>query len=401
MSFLELTKALGVENHKDLPDGYYPVPESRIGELCTLDMIDSLQEKYDLFGEYYEAVREGFLDLENDPNRKLYLDSISLYLKDATLEEAIAIKYPSSVNTPASNMLPLLAHLPSIEDVYKMLIKRGLTHDEALADLGIYKKYLYEEEKYRSKIVGIQPFISTWISRFDKGAILYFGHAGLNFQPAFMPVLSPYIIRNKKSGELKALFGNDYPVHKSGIPLGNPGAKDAEGSIKAKFYETENSYSGHPATESVISLVPETFSKEEWEKIISPGDCVVTLHIFWNADLTPEAVDHAFKEGMKKCVEYYPEYNFKALRCHTWFTNPVICDILGENSKISRFSSRFCRFPCFSGATMVMGSVFPNGRDNLEKLEEKTTLQRGVKKYLLEGKYIYESDGLLPIDEIY
>ena len=64
MTFLELTKALGVDNHSDLPDGYYPVPDNRKGELCTKEMIESLQEKYDLFGEYYEAVREGFLILK-------------------------------------------------------------------------------------------------------------------------------------------------------------------------------------------------------------------------------------------------------------------------------------------------------------------------------------------------
>ena len=31
MTFLELTKALGVDNHLDLPDGYYPVPDKRKG----------------------------------------------------------------------------------------------------------------------------------------------------------------------------------------------------------------------------------------------------------------------------------------------------------------------------------------------------------------------------------
>ena len=398
MTFLEITKALGVENHSDLPDGYYPVPDNRKGELCTKEMIDSLQEKYDLFGEYYRAVLEGFSDLKNDPLRKNYLDSISLYLKDASLNEAIAIKYPPSVNTPASNMLPLLAHLPSIEDTYEMLIKKGLTHNEAKEDLGIYKKYLREEEHYRSKIVGIQPFISTWISRFDKGAIVYFGHSGINFQPIKLPENFPFIIRNKQSGELKALFGNDYPVHKSGIPLGNPDATDEDGSFKAKFYETESDYVGHPASENFISKEIKAFSKDEWELIISPREDVITLHVFHNADLTPEAVDYALNYGVKRCIECYPEYNFSGVRLCTWFLNTNVCEILGEEAKISKFANRFLRFPGFSGARLLFGCVFPKGYDNLQELEERTTLQRGIKKLLLEGKHIYEPIGIIPID---
>lgn len=215
-------------------------------------MIESLQEKYNLFGDYCAAVHEGFLEIEKDPLKKACLESISLYFKDVTIAEANAIKYPLSDNTPALNMLPLLAQLPSIENTYELFREKGLTHTEAVAHLGFIKMYMREEELHRSRIIGISRFISNWMCRFTKGAILYLGDAGLNFQPSIQPDHFPYILKNKNSGELLPVFGKDFPVHKSGIPLGSADAEDEEGSFIATFKESENAYIGHPANAFMI-----------------------------------------------------------------------------------------------------------------------------------------------------
>lgn len=402
MTFEELTKKLGVEDHQPIPNGYYPVPDQRKGELCTVGMIDNLQKKYGLFEEYYEAVREGFLDLENDPLRKTYLESISLYFKDLTALEAttMKIKYPSSVNTPASNMLPLLVHLPSIDGTYETYRQKGLSHDEAIACLKIYSIYLREEEHYRSKIIGISPAISNWMSRFTKCTIIYLGHAGLNFQPASLPDNSPFILKNLRSGELVGVFGKNIPVHKSGIPLGSAGAEDEEGSFIAKFEETDEAYIGHRANERYISKEPTTFSKKEWQLVLSPGDDMISVHIFWEADFTPEKVSASLEEGVRIAIACYPEFNFKALHCNSWLMSPDINEALGEKSKLSQYSARFMRFPVKDAGIATLNYVFPNGYEKLEELEEKTTLQRAIKKKLLAGQHIYVTRGVIPLTEV-
>lgn len=400
MTFEELTKKLGVEDQQPIPNGYYPVPDQRKGELCTIEMIDDLQKKYELFAEYYEAVREGFLDLENDPLRKEYLDAISLYFKDSTGLEGATIKYPPSVNTPASNMLPFLAHLPSIDGTYETYRQRGLSHDEAITCLKIYSIYLREEEHYRSKIVGLSPFVSNWMSRFTKGKILYLGHAGLNFQPAPLADNAPFILKNLKSGELVGVFGKDIPVHRSGIPLGSAGAEDEEGSFIASFKETDEAYIGHRANERYISKEPTTFSKKEWQLVLSPGDDMISVHIFWDADFTPEKVSASLEEGVRRAIACYPEFNFKALHCSSWLMSPDINEALGEKSKLSQFASRFLRFPVKDAGRSVLGHVFPNGHEKPEELEENTSLQRAFKKKLLSGKYIYVTRGVIPLTEV-
>lgn len=399
MTFEELTNKLGVADHLPLPPGYYPVPKERENELCSLAMIDSLQEKYGIFSEYYQAVREGFLDMDNDPLRKAYLDSISLYFKDAPVEQAREIKYPQSENTPASNMLPLLAHLPSIDNTYEIFRKRGFNHEEAVSCLSIYTLYLREEEKYRSKIIGISGRISNWMSRFTKGTIFYLGDGGLNFQPIKLPDVFPTILMNKKDKRYVPIYTNNSRIHKSGVPFGSAGAKDTEGLFLTSYEETQDAFIGHCANGRTVSEKPQTFAKNEWELVLSPGDDVISVHIFWDADLSPNIVDTAFNKGIKRAIECYPEFNFKALYTCTWLISPEVNDALGENSKLSQFASRFVRFPVVSDGKSVIRHVFPNNNvNNLNDLVENTSLQRAFKAKMLAGEFIYNTRGVIPLN---
>lgn len=397
MTFEELTKRLGIDGQMSLPNGYFPAPLERSNELCSLEMIRSLQEKYNLFAEFYEAVKEGFLDIKNDPIRSAYLDAVSLYFKDASIDEVLKIKYPSSVNTPASDMLPLLVHLPSIESTYQIYIDRGLSREEALTCLGIYAIYLHEEKAYRSKIVGISPVISNWMSRFTKGTIIYLGDSGFNFQPIKTPCDFPNILKNRESGAYVTLFADGYDVHKDGIPLGSKAAEDINGAFKTVFEETSDSYIGHISDARCIEMVPKVFSKSEWELVLKGGDDVISTHIFWDSDFTPEKIDCAFNRGIDKTVKAYPEYDFKALFCCSWLMSPEINDSLGKTSKLSMFSARFVRFPTVSDAVAVKHYVFPNDRkSDVFNYEENTSLQRAIKQKLMNGKYVYDTCGVIP-----
>ncbi len=397
MTFEELAVSIGVKNPVALPAGYYPVPEERKHELCSLAMIDSMQQKYNLFAEYYDAVKEGFEAIKKDTQRKAYLDSVSLYLKDASFKEASQIRCPEPENTPATNMLPVLLHLPSLEKTYTELISRGFTHQEAVKDLSVLNIYIREEEHYRTGIVGISSFISFWLYRFTKLQILYFGKAGINFHLIAADYNFPYVLRNKKSRKIVTAFGNNFAIHKSGIPLNSAGATDTDGCFTACFKETDEEYIGHVSDEKYVSKTAEVFKKSEWELIVSPGDDIITLHIFWDSNLTPEAVQEALDEGVEKCRLCYPDKDFKAISCCSWLMSPYINEILGENSKLSQFSSRFVRFPIVSGATLMYNYVFPGQKCPPEEYIAHTRLQKGVKQLLMDGKYFYETCGIIPL----
>jgi len=395
MTCSELSQALNVQISEQVWERYFPLLNTCSSELCTEAMIDRLQDRFQLFGRYYTDVKEGFADLKNDPARKLFLDIFSLYMRECTVAEARAIPYPAPAGTPASHMLPLLVHLPSVEQAYDKLIARGFTHGEAVNTLSAYKIYLWEVENHRDGFIGISPAISCWMSQFTKGDMFYPGHGGINFQIITLPKDEPYFLRNRKTGKIQPVFGNSVRFHRSGLVLGSAGAEAPEGAFTAEFTETEKEYIGNPVENNLASAEAVHFSKDEWELALQPGDSVITTHIFWGSDFSPETVSLAFSEGQRMAREYFPEYSFKALRCFSWLMNPVINEALGKEAKLSQFSARFIRYPRISAAKAFLPYVFPGVSGDYAQYPENSRLQKVFKQILLDGGHIHEYPGVV------
>jgi len=395
MTRTELSQALNVPIPEHVWATYYPVIEAHSAILCSDALIDRLQNRFDLFGDYYKAVKEGYADLENDPARKLFLDIFSLYMRECTTAEAKLISYPAPAGTPASYMLPLLVHLPSVEQTYEQLTARGFTHEEAVHTLSAYKIYIWEVENHRDGFIGIPPGISCWMSQFTKGDIYYPGHGGLNFQIITLPKDEPYFLRNRKNGKIVPVFGSGVRFHRSGLVLGSAGAEDPEGSYTAEFAETAKEYIGYPVKNNLATNEKVSFSKEEWELALQPGDSVITTHIFWGSDFSPETVSLAFSEGQRMAREYFPEHHFKALRCFSWLMNPAINEALGEDAKLSQFSARFTRYPRISAAKAFFPYVFPGVNGDYQDYPENSRLQKALKQILLNGGHVHEFPGVI------
>ena len=395
MDLSELKKQLNIEIDLEKFAPYFPLPKSRENELCTIELIERLQKKFNLFSEYYEDVKAGFFDLLKDANLLLYMHILSLYIKDCTIDEGKVIVCPSYNGTAASAMLPLLVHLPSIERLYEDMRNRGFTDEEAKSTLKIYYVYMREEKLHRGGYVGISPAISAWMTQFTKGQIFYPGYAGLNFQLLNIAHNDPYFLRNRQNGEIIALSGEEQTFHRSGKVLGSAGCEDEEGSFKGLFEETETDYIGNPIRNYITLREPETFFKTDWELVLKPLDRVLCTHIFWDADLSPELVDKALSEAKRYCEQYYPECGFKGIYCSSWMMNPLIGELLGKESKIDKFASRFMRYHKKSFGTLYRSFVFPGKYNSIEEFPETTRLQKGFKKRLLEGGYIYETPGVI------
>lgn len=395
LNLTELSKALGVDIPADKLSSYSPIPDGRNAELCSLELIERLEERFHLFGEYFDDVKAGFEDLKNDPARWEYLNILCLYIKDHEMPEAGTLAYPPYVGTPASAMLPLLVHLPSIEGLYDGMRRRGFTHEEAKTTLSIYRQYMREEKLYRGGYVGISGGISNWMAYFTKGNFFYPGYAGLNFHLTNIPHNDPYFLRHRKTGEIQPLFGDGQEFHRSGILLGSAGAEDTEGMFIAQFEETNTAYIGNPSRGGLTSRERERFCKSEWELVLKPLDRVLGTHIFFDADLSPDQLDIAFREAERMGREYFPECGFKGIYCSSWMMNPMIGEILGEQSKIHGFASRYTRYQKQSAGTLYRSFVFPGKYETDEQLPENTTLQREFKKHLLAGGHIYEVPGVI------
>ncbi|MBR2615747.1 MAG: hypothetical protein IKC69_03625, partial [Clostridia bacterium] len=79
----------------------------------------------------------------------------------------------------------------------------------------------------------------------------------------------------------------------------------------------------------------------------------------------------------------------------SWLLSPVLNEVLGEEAKISRFSSLYTRFPRKNAGKAPFSYVFPMGYDSLESLPEDTRLRRALKKHYLEGGFVYDTSGII------
>lgn len=112
----------------------------------------------------------------------------------------------------------------------------------------------------------------------------------------------------------------------------------------------------------------------------------IAIHIPSDADLGESSVAQSIKDFNDFRAKYYPEWKAVNLTSDTWMLMPELKEMLREESNIIAFQNLFEIDTVDYDATWYMGWIFP-GIENIDEfLPEKTTLQRKMKKYLLEGK---------------
>lgn len=392
MNFYESALKLEIEIPEDAKN--LVPPET---ELCTEELIDSLEEKYGLFGEYYAVVKKALCDIQQDEAMKTWLNCAAHYYRLADHDHARDLPVPLTDGSLARDFLPLMVMLPSVDAAHEIYRKRGFSHEDASDFLGCIKLNIFIVE---SRILG-RPAITTgyfrWLAHYMKGTI--FDYGGLNFELK-NSMKTGALLKHKNSGEYAVLCIRER-VHRDGMPLGSAGFEDEEDSFTASFEETEDAFIGHPAKDFRISREKKHFPKSEWELVLAPEEHVINVHIPRNTDLSPESVRKAYRGAREIIAKCYPDYSPKLFNCSSWLMDPNLKELLGEQSRISQFGAPYLRYPNKSAGKEVFSFVFcPEDAKDLSALPERTTLERKLKELYVNGGFIYAYTGFLPFDQI-
>ena len=121
----------------------------------------------------------------------------------------------------------------------------------------------------------------------------------------------------------------------------------------------------------------------------------IQIHIPSDAGLSQQAVLESNSRFKRFCKQYYPEWEGKEMYCQSWLLSPVLKDILNGNSNILSFQELFDVVETDEESMAVLDWVFPGFNEISDKLPENTSLQRNMKRYLLEGKKIGWTKGIL------
>jgi len=124
------------------------------------------------------------------------------------------------------------------------------------------------------------------------------------------------------------------------------------------------------------------------------GDKIISVHIPSDAVMTRDNLNKSYEAAASFLKKYFPEYGNAITYCITWLLDPALKDLLPANSKILEFQSDYKIIKIVNNDKSFMRWVYNKDTDDYNSLPENTTLQRNIKKHLLEGGNISLATGI-------
>lgn len=133
----------------------------------------------------------------------------------------------------------------------------------------------------------------------------------------------------------------------------------------------------------------------EYERKTVNGEPIISLHIPSDALLTREYLKESYDHARNLIGLHFPEYASAEMVCNSWLLSPALKKLLPESSHILQFQRAFIITEIDYEDTEFMEWVFKNPKLSIDKLPETTSLQRNMKKYLMDGGKVGSAFGKL------
>lgn len=225
----------------------------------------------------------------------------------------------------------------------------------------------------------------AWIMlRLFTGDVLRFGRLEYNRCRSFCDVLA---FRHKRSGELRVLLNGSYAVNEDGR-VAAPGENiafrtDHPFGIFGPYYGYPVSEDGRIHRELAVA------DPAEWECVLRPWDPVLYMHIPELGPLTPEQVRKSYADVRKFYSRADSDYHPKAIICGSWLFDPVLQELLPDDSNLCRFQKSGFILPSHGKKSDAVRRVFgvQAAKNGISSVEWKTGLQKALGKYIMDGGF--------------
>lgn len=136
---------------------------------------------------------------------------------------------------------------------------------------------------------------------------------------------------------------------------------------------------------------PRQFSLNEFRigaleyEFVSGQNPEIAIHIPSDADMNINSTKQSLNDFYNFREKFFPDLKNVSLTCDTWMLMPDLQKLLNENSNILSFQKLFEIDNIDREAVWYMDWIYPGYQNIDENLPENTSLQRELKKYLLNG----------------
>lgn len=135
----------------------------------------------------------------------------------------------------------------------------------------------------------------------------------------------------------------------------------------------------------------------EYEMKHIDGNIVIGIHIPSDVDFSPSAIDNSLASAKHFFATYYPKLSNAEYRCHSWFLDRQLKEMLNDNSNILSFQYRFEIFDEGEISTDFIEWLYNTRTTDYDNLPENTSLQRNMKKHIFSGGVIRNAYGRLKL----
>lgn len=316
----------------------------------------------------------------------------------------IRTKNYTEFSTSVANIQQLLRKAaPELSDLYPLMVfaaAAGLTKElngragipeyitiETLKDINIWIDNFYQTNRR----YGLAEH--PWLARHYSGNLFKIGRLQYEILP--YPDWG-YVFKNSKTGEFVTLSANAQ-ISSSGHITGSSGEEDC--MFQASFSFNGEVFEGNKIdTENGIVLEQKvTLSTSEWQLVLKPGDLVWNLHIPQGEKMDYELCLESMKLAGEFFEKHFSELRFSAIICGSWLLDSNLVHILPQNSNIVRFMRLWHKLPIKAGVPMIFERVYGFGfkEKDIASAPENSTLQKNLKRYILDGGKTYTTGGYI------
>ncbi len=190
------------------------------------------------------------------------------------------------------------------------------------------------------------------------------------------------VYRNKTDNKVIAFYRSENAFRKDGVLNGvnnidKPYGKTIYNKTKHKLLATKISPCGVIGQNEEINL-------EDYELVLKKGDILLGFHIPGGPGYNVQNLILSAKAAKKLYDKYFPEISIKGIGSESWLYDPHLRLLLSEDSNIISMQNKMYIYPIYAGCDMIFGEMF-GGEKNIDKLPQKTSLQKQAKKHLQKG----------------
>ena len=268
---------------------------------------------------------------------------------------------------PVAPLVLLKVLMPEIVCKYEQKGIEEPIRRATLSDIGLWATE-YEDQ---NKTIGLDRF--SWLSHHMVAKILRLGR--LQFEEGIFSF--PY--RIAMDNGLIRIFADE------GIKC------DKQGYITKGIPSFITRRNNEVDTEKGI-IRQEEAERTALSFVLQQGDPVIRIHIPKGESFSKEKVD----DSLVMARQRYPKAHFI---CDSWLLDPMLDEVLEEQSNCVQFMRRFKKFPLSQGTPQIYERVFGFGatREDILQWNCTTRLQQRVQTLVRQGRQFHTTGGILPI----